>query len=225
MKRKLLFFTLMILTGSLLLSCKKDVVVPTPTIVSFTPTNGVGGSSVVIAGTSFDATAANNIVKFNGIAAVVTASTTTTITTTVPTDATTGTIAVTVNGKTGNSTATFRVDALFKATMTGANESTPNPSTATGLALVTFNKETKIFTSIVTYTGITPSGGHIHKGAVGVAGPVVFAFASPLTSPISYTSAALTTEQEADLNGGLYYANLHTSAYPGGEIRGQLIKQ
>lgn len=225
MQRKLFFFTLMVLSGSLLLSCKKDAVVPTPTIVSFNPTNGVGGSSVVITGTNFDATAANNVVKFNGVSAVVTASTATSITTSVPSDATTGTIAVTVNGKTGTSTTSFRVDALFKGTMTGANESAPNPSTATGLATLTFNKETKIFTVVVTYLGLTPSAGHIHKGAVGVAGSVVFGFASPLTSPINYTSVALTADQEADLNAGLYYANLHTTAYPGGEIRGQLIKQ
>ncbi len=224
MQRKLFFFTLMILTGSLLLSCKKDAVVPTPTIISFTPTNGVGGSSVVITGTSFDATPANNIVKFNGVAAVVTASTTTTITTTVPTDATTGTFAVTVNGKTGTSTGSFRVDALFKATMTGASETPPNASTATGLALLTFNKETKIFTVVVTYTGITPIGGHIHKGLAGVAGSVIFGF-SNLASPINYTSVALTADQETDLNGGLYYTNLHTTTYGGGEIRGQLIKQ
>ena len=71
---------------------------------------------------------------------------------------------------------------------------------------------------------MTATNGHIHKGAVDASGSPVFPFAS-FTSPINYTSVALTAEQEADLNAGLYYVNLHSAAFPGGEIRGQLIKQ
>lgn len=112
----------------------------------------------------------------------------------------------------------------YKATLSGANESTPNSSTATGTGTLTFNTTTKIFTMTVTHTLASPTSGHIHKGAVGVSGPVVFPLSS-LASPITYTSAALTTEQEADLNAGLYYVNLHSAAFPGGEIRGNLIKQ
>ena len=114
---------------------------------------------------------------------------------------------------------------VFKATMIGASEVPPNQSTATGSATLTFNNSTKIFTIIVTYTGLTASAGHIHKEAVGVAGGVVFPFTNPVSSPINYTSVALTAAQEADLNAGLYYANLHSTTFPGGEIRGQLLKQ
>jgi len=114
---------------------------------------------------------------------------------------------------------------VFTATMNGANERpTPTSSTATGTATLTFNTETKIFTIVVTYSGMTATNGHIHKGAVDASGSPVFAFSS-FTSPINYTSVALTTDQEADLNGGLYYVNLHSAAFSGGEIRGQLIKQ
>lgn len=114
---------------------------------------------------------------------------------------------------------------IFKATLTGASEAPPNQSTATGSATLTFNNSTKIFTVAVTYTGLTAASGHIHKAAVGVAGGVVFPFTSPLSSPVNYTSAALTTDQETDLNAGLYYVNLHSTAFAGGEIRGQLLKQ
>ena len=65
----------------------------------------------------------------------------------------------------------------------------------------------------------------IHKGAVGVPGGVVFGFPAPITSPIDYTSVALDSTQQADLNANMYYVNIHSAAYPGGEIRGQLIKQ
>ncbi|MDP3312160.1 CHRD domain-containing protein [Lutibacter sp.] len=111
----------------------------------------------------------------------------------------------------------------FKATLNGANESTPNASTATGSATLTFNTLTKIFTITVTHTVAAPTNGHIHKGAIGVSGSAVFPFAS-FTSPITLTSIALDATQEADLNAGLYYVNIHTAAFPGGEIRGQLIK-
>jgi hypothetical protein len=112
----------------------------------------------------------------------------------------------------------------FQATLTGAQEVPANPSTATGSATLTFNTNTKIFTLSVTHSIASPTNGHIHKGAVGVSGPPVFPFIT-FTSPISFTSTALDATQEADLNAGLYYVNIHTTAYTGGEIRGQLLKQ
>jgi len=112
----------------------------------------------------------------------------------------------------------------FKATMNGASESTPNASTATGTATLIFNTTTKIFTITVTHTIAAPTNGHIHKGAIGVSGSPVFPFSS-YTSPITYTSVALDAAQESDLNAELYYVNIHSSAFPGGEIRGQLLKQ
>ncbi len=112
----------------------------------------------------------------------------------------------------------------YKATINGASEVPANASAATGTATLVFNTNTKIFTVTVNFTGITAINGHIHKAAVGVSGPVIFPFAS-FASPITYTSGALDATQEADLNAGLYYVNLHTTALPGGEIRGQLIKQ
>jgi hypothetical protein len=111
----------------------------------------------------------------------------------------------------------------FTATLTGANEVPPNSSTATGTATLTFNPNTKAFTVNLPHNVVGVTGGHIHKGAVGANGDVVFPFVN-LTSPITFTSLALTTAQEADLNAGLYYVNLHTAAFPGGEIRGQLVK-
>jgi hypothetical protein len=113
----------------------------------------------------------------------------------------------------------------FKATVNGTSEVPANASTFTGNATLVFNNNTKIFTITVNHTVTTPTNGHIHKGAVGVSGGVIFPFLTPWTSPIVYTSAALDATQEADLNAGLYYVNIHTAAFPGGEIRGQLIKQ
>ncbi|SHG10074.1 CHRD domain-containing protein [Flavobacterium fluvii] len=112
----------------------------------------------------------------------------------------------------------------FTATLNGASEVPANTSTATGTATLTYNTMTKIFTITVNHTISAPTNGHIHKGAVGVSGPPVFPFAT-FTSPINYTSTALDAGQEADLYAGLYYVNIHTAAFTGGEIRGQLTKQ
>lgn len=114
---------------------------------------------------------------------------------------------------------------VFKATLNGASEVPANASTGAGTATLTFNKDTKIFTVVVTYTGVTATASHIHKGAVGASGGVVFGFTAPVTSPINYTSVALDATQEADLMANLYYVNVHSATYSGGEIRGQLIKQ
>ena len=112
----------------------------------------------------------------------------------------------------------------FLATLYGTNEVPSNPSTATGTATLIFNTTTKIFSITVTHNIASPTASHIHKAALGVNGAVVFPFASAI-SPIAYTSIALDATQEADLNANLYYVNVHTAAYAGGEIRGQLIKQ
>ncbi|MDZ7898585.1 MAG: CHRD domain-containing protein [Arcicella sp.] len=95
-------------------------------------------------------------------------------------------------------------------------------STAQGTVTGKFNNSTKILTLQVTYTGLTPTMWHIHKGAVGVAGPVVLDLGTTFTSPFNFSTSALTAEQEADLKAGLFYVNIHTIAVPSGEIRGQL---
>ena len=113
---------------------------------------------------------------------------------------------------------------IFKATLMGASATPPNPSTATGTSTLTYNSSTKTFTDITSYSGLTPIAGHIHKGAIGEAGPIIFPF-TDLTSPITLNSPVLTDEQITALFKDSMYVNLHTKEYPAGEIRGQLIKQ
>lgn len=80
-----------------------------PTIISFTPTSGPISTTVTITGTNFSATLSNNTVMFNGTTAVVTASSATSITCTVPVGATSGKISVTVAGSTATSGGDFTV--------------------------------------------------------------------------------------------------------------------
>ena len=81
----------------------------------------------------------------------------------------------------------------------------------------------KTFSYSATYKDLTGPAvaAHFHGPAApgADAPPVVPAVASP--SPIKGT-ATLTDAQIADLNAGKWYFNVHTTANPKGEIRGQL---
>lgn len=70
-----------------------------PTITSIDPIKGKVGGPVTITGTDFSTTPSENIVKFNGVEAIVTESTATTIITIVPAGATTGNVTVTRDGE------------------------------------------------------------------------------------------------------------------------------
>jgi len=70
-----------------------------PIIISIDPTSGKVGQTVTITGTDFSTTPGENTVSFNGTQAAVTASTATSITTSVPVGATTGDVTVTVDGE------------------------------------------------------------------------------------------------------------------------------
>ncbi|WP_310594203.1 LamG-like jellyroll fold domain-containing protein [Flavobacterium sp.] len=59
-----------------------------PTITSFSPTSGAVGTAVTITGTGFNTTASNNVVYFDGVKAVVTSATATSLTVTVPSGST-----------------------------------------------------------------------------------------------------------------------------------------
>ncbi|MFM9839285.1 MAG: choice-of-anchor tandem repeat GloVer-containing protein [Cyclobacteriaceae bacterium] len=87
----------------------KSTLIPFVSITDFIPANGVEGTYITINGNNFDLTPANNIVKFNGTTAVVTASTSSTLTVIVPVGSTSGPISVTA-GTTDTSTSDFTVD-------------------------------------------------------------------------------------------------------------------
>lgn len=78
-----------------------------PTITSFSPSSGAWGTQVVITGKGFSPIPSNNTVMFGTKYAVVTASTSTSITTTVPSNGITGKISVITNCITALSDALF----------------------------------------------------------------------------------------------------------------------
>jgi len=111
----------------------------------------------------------------------------------------------------------------FVSTLSGAAER-PNAvaSAATGTFAGTLNRTTRVLSYTVTYSGLTPIMGHLHRiNAANGNGPVEIPFAS-LGSPIIGTTTLTTAGRVDSLINGFYYANLHTTAFPAGEIRGNL---
>ncbi|MDQ6529145.1 CHRD domain-containing protein [Flavobacterium sp. LHD-85] len=94
-------------------------------------------------------------------------------------------------------------------------------SSASGSATLKLNQTAKTFEITVSYSGLTPTHGHIHAADGSIVIP--FSDASVSTSPFTVTGS-ITSAQMAELLINHYYVNLHTTAYPNGEISGTLIK-
>ncbi len=105
-----------------------------------------------------------------------------------------------------------------------ANEVPPNTSQASGSVDAVLNKDTNLLRWKVNYTALSgpATAGHFHGPAgVGANAGVVLPWTGVMSTP-SEGSATLTAAQVADLVAGRWYANIHTAANPGGEIRGQM---
>jgi hypothetical protein len=114
----------------------------------------------------------------------------------------------------------------MKATLDGKSETPPNASAGTGTAAIDYDAATKKLTWKLTYSGLTgpATAAHFHGPAEpGKNAGVAVAIPNATTSP-NEGSATLTDAQAADLMAGKYYVNVHTTANPGGEIRGQVTK-
>lgn len=109
------------------------------------------------------------------------------------------------------------------STLSGSAERpTPVPSAATGSFVGVVDRATRVLSYTVTYSGLNPVAGHLHRiNAANGNGPVEIPFPS-LASPIIGTTTLATNTRVDSLINGFYYANLHTAAYPGGEIRGNV---
>ena len=112
----------------------------------------------------------------------------------------------------------------FTTQLRAANEVPPNTSTGSGSVDAAFNKDTNLLRWKASFSGLTgpATGAHFHgPAAIGSNAGVVLPWPGPINSPLE-GSATLTAAQAADLMAGRWYANVHTAANPGGELRGQM---
>ncbi len=117
------------------------------------------------------------------------------------------------------------------APLGGTQEVPPNPSTGLGSITGTYDDATGLLLFDLVFTGLfsPTTAAHFHAPAPrGVNAGIVIGFVG---FPVGVTSGfytnrpagyILTPAQNIEIVGGLWYVNIHTSASPGGEIRGQL---
>ncbi|MDQ3271826.1 MAG: CHRD domain-containing protein [Pseudomonadota bacterium] len=106
----------------------------------------------------------------------------------------------------------------------GTSEVPPNNSPGMGMVEATFNKDTRVLSWKVSYSGLTgpASAAHFHGPAAANANAgVVMPWPSAANGATG--SATVAPAQVGDLLAGFWYANVHTAAFPGGEIRGQMM--
>lgn len=132
----------------------------------------------------------------------------------------------------------------FTAVLSGAQEVPAVSTPATGTATLVLNTVTNAFTIDLQFSGLTApvTVAHIHRAPAGTNGPVIigldgmvlsggrpswnliapgvssFNSGGPLNAPFAFP-----TTEVANLIAGNTYFNVHSSAFPGGEIRGQII--
>lgn len=141
---------------------------------------------------------------------------------------------------------------VFTTTLTGSQEVPPSGSAGIGSALVTLDTVTNLLTVNVSFAGLgSPTiASHIHccalpgtNAMVATAVPTfpgfplgvttgTYLMTFDLTVASTYNPAFITAHGGnvagamaafiAGLNSGQTYLNIHTSQFPGGEIRGQL---
>jgi hypothetical protein len=114
----------------------------------------------------------------------------------------------------------------FTVAVDGEQQVPPAATAGVGVLEATFDTETRVLTWTLLYSGLTgpATAGHFHGPAdIDVNAGVAVGFEGSLASPLVGT-ATLLPEQAKQLLDGLWYINIHTAAFPGGEIRGQLVR-
>ncbi|MFQ5857067.1 MAG: CHRD domain-containing protein, partial [Anaerolineae bacterium] len=121
----------------------------------------------------------------------------------------------------------FALASTYEARLNGGNEVPAVTADAAGLATFALDDSLTHLSYVVAVADIEGvTAAHIHRGPAGQNGPVahtlfngagLFDATHPAAGNISMSAADL-----ADLLGGFYYVNVHTTQHPAGEIRGQI---
>jgi hypothetical protein len=118
--------------------------------------------------------------------------------------------------------------ATFAATLNGSQETQSVTTGGSGTGTFSLNDDRTMLNYSITASGLSGPvvSAHFHRGAAGVAGPVVHDISDRINESNGQVTLegtwALTAADIEGINDGLIYVNLHTAQHPAGEIRGQL---
>jgi hypothetical protein len=124
--------------------------------------------------------------------------------------------------------------AFYQADINSIQETPPNASASIGSSFLAYQNPTHNILGLnLGASGITPAqvtGLKLRRGPVNVAGPVVVDLMGlgsvvPSGNGFQYNAGfvPLPPEHEAAFIGGLLYVEVETTAFPGGEVRGQIM--
>jgi hypothetical protein len=117
-------------------------------------------------------------------------------------------------------------ETTLKAKLTGPAEKPPGDPKGSGAATVKVDTAKNQVCYELKVEGVTSTMAHIHKGGAEVSGPVAVPLTAPDASGKSQGCASADAAVVKDIaaNPGGYYVNVHSAAFPGGAVRGQLAK-
>ena len=108
------------------------------------------------------------------------------------------------------------------AKLAGKSEVPNGSPKGSGTAVVKFNRKTSQACWTLKVAGLDKTlSAHVHKAPPGKNGPVVIPLGARFATKGCVTIPMKTLNAVASNPGG-YYVNVHTRAFPGGAIRGQL---
>jgi hypothetical protein len=111
----------------------------------------------------------------------------------------------------------------FEVILNGANEVPANVSAAVGSANVTVVGNRLAIDGAWDGFEIVDPGAHVHgPAAAGVNAGILFTLAYDNAAKTFEGTFTMNADQMAYFLAGELYINLHSAAYPGGEIRGQI---
>ena len=117
------------------------------------------------------------------------------------------------------------IAAETKVTLSGAEETQPVTTSATGAGAITVDADKSVSGSVTT-KGVVGTAAHIHLAAPGKNGPPIITLTKAADDVWAVPAGAkLTDDQYASYKAGNLYINVHSAEHKSGEIRGQLKPQ
>ena len=127
----------------------------------------------------------------------------------------------------------------YTCVLSGASETPANGSAGTGNGTVVLNAAQTQLSISVQYQSMTAAytASHIHGpaplgtnagvrgGVIGTPAGWVFGPGSTSGTITNFLVTGITATDVSNLNAGLFYVNIHSQSFPGGELRGQLGSQ